>query len=96
MDVAMDPTETGPLPDKLDRSHELFIVQTVFLILAGVCVILRAIVKTFVVKLNSLDDYLIYGAMVGFLLYTIFPPILQTLTYIDVSRPATWPTASSL
>lgn len=64
MDVDMDVADMGPIPDKLDRSSELFIVQSVFLILAGICVILRAIVKTCVVKLNSLDDYLIYGAMV--------------------------------
>ena len=50
---------------RLDRSHEVFIVQTVFVVMAGICVLVRAYIKCFVIKLNLLDDYLIYGAAVG-------------------------------
>ena len=62
----MDPSSEDQFPGRLDRSWDIFIVQTVFLVLALVCVITRAYTKTFVVKANALDDYLIYGAMVGF------------------------------
>ena len=50
---------------KLDRSSELFIVQTSFLTVAGICVLTRAYVKAFVVKKHLLDDYLLYAAMVS-------------------------------
>ena len=50
---------------KLDRSDELLIVQTVFMSLSAVCVLVRGYVKCFIVKNNMLEDYLIYGAMVG-------------------------------
>ncbi|PKS05666.1 hypothetical protein jhhlp_008186 [Lomentospora prolificans] len=56
---------------RLDRSHEVFIVQLVFLILSGLCLLMRGYIKCFVVKLNLLDDYLIYGAMLGYLVYSV-------------------------
>ncbi|KAM0330486.1 hypothetical protein ACHAQA_003430 [Verticillium albo-atrum] len=61
----------GDLPAKLDRSHELFYVQLAFLIVAGISVIIRVYVKTFLVKHNSLDDYLIYGAFAGYTAYAV-------------------------
>ena len=50
---------------KLDRSGELFIVQTIFMVLSAVCVLIRGYVKYFIVRANMLEDYLIYGAMVS-------------------------------
>jgi rhodopsin domain-containing protein len=57
------------LPSKLDRSHELVYVQLAFLLAAGLSVLIRLYVKTFLVKHHSLDDYLIYGALVGYTVY---------------------------
>ncbi|KAM0276287.1 hypothetical protein ACHAQH_006917 [Verticillium albo-atrum] len=59
----------GELPAKLDRSHELFYIQLVFLLVAGISVLIRVHVKTFLVKHNSLDDYLIYAALAGYIAY---------------------------
>lgn len=58
----------GELPSdtRLDRSHDLFYVQTVFVIVSGLCLCIRGYVKCFIVKMNLLDDYLLYGAMVSF------------------------------
>jgi len=55
------------LPAKLDRSNELIYVQTTFLVLAGLCVLLRVYVKSIVVRHHALDDFLIYAAMVSLL-----------------------------
>lgn len=63
--MTTDPS-TVDLPDKLDRSHELIYVQTIFLVLAGLCVLVRIYVKSIIVRHQALDDYLIYGAMVSF------------------------------
>lgn len=49
----------------LDRSLELSIVQLVFVVVAGVCLLGRAYIKFFIIKINLLDDYLLYGSMVG-------------------------------
>ncbi|KAL9942757.1 hypothetical protein ACHAQF_006682 [Verticillium nonalfalfae] len=59
----------GELPAKLDRSHELFYVQLVFLLVAGISVLIRIYVKTFLVRHNALDDYLIYAAFAGYVAY---------------------------
>ncbi|SPO01846.1 uncharacterized protein DNG_04519 [Cephalotrichum gorgonifer] len=55
---------------RLDRSNELFIVQAVFVILAGVCLLIRGYIKCFIIKVNLLDDYLLYGSMVGYIVYS--------------------------
>lgn len=52
------------LPSRLDRSHELVYVQLAFLLVAGLSVLVRLYVKAVLVKHHSLDDYLIYGALV--------------------------------
>ncbi|EGY15832.1 uncharacterized protein VDAG_06996 [Verticillium dahliae VdLs.17] len=59
----------GELPANLDRSHELFYVQLVFLLVAGISVLIRIYVKTFLVRHNALDDYLIYAAFAGYVAY---------------------------
>ena len=61
MDIATD----IPVHGELDRSSELFLVQTVFVVIAGVCLLARGYIKCFIIKLNLLDDYLLYGAMVS-------------------------------
>ncbi|KAH6679945.1 hypothetical protein F5X68DRAFT_263650 [Plectosphaerella plurivora] len=67
--AALPTTIPMDLPSKLDRSHELVYVQLAFLIAAGLSVIIRIYVKTFLVKHHSLDDYLIYAALVGYTVY---------------------------
>ncbi len=64
----MDIPEDVPVhkSGRLDRSHELFIVQTAFVVLSGVCLLIRGYIKCFIIRVNLLDDYLLYGAMVGF------------------------------
>ncbi|KAG7105258.1 hypothetical protein HYQ44_016570 [Verticillium longisporum] len=59
----------GELPAKLDRSHELFYVQLVFLLVAGISVLIRIYVKTFLVRHNAPDDYLIYAAFAVYVAY---------------------------
>lgn len=49
---------------RLDRSLEVFLVQTIFFAVSGVCLLIRGYIKCFIIKLNLLDDYLLYGAMV--------------------------------
>lgn len=48
---------------------ELFFVQLVFLLLSGICVVIRAYVRIFMVKKVTLDDYLIFLAMTMYLAY---------------------------
>lgn len=55
----------GTKTEKQSRGGELFIVQLVFLLLAGICTLVRAYVKTVLVKRLAWDDYLIFLAMVG-------------------------------
>ncbi|SPO07622.1 uncharacterized protein DNG_10317 [Cephalotrichum gorgonifer] len=66
----MDSTEDVPVADKMDRSSELFLVQTVFVVIAGVCLLVRGYIKCFIIKINSLDDYLLYGAMLVYVAYS--------------------------
>ncbi|KAK1994498.1 integral membrane protein [Colletotrichum falcatum] len=49
-----------------DRGMELYVVQMIFVIIAGIFVLLRAYVKIFIVKNIALDDWLIFGAMIGY------------------------------
>ncbi|KAK2047134.1 integral membrane protein [Colletotrichum somersetense] len=49
-----------------DRGMELYVVQMVFVIVAGLFVLARAYVKIFIVKSIALDDWLIFGAMLGY------------------------------
>lgn len=44
---------------------ELFYVQLIFLVISGVFVLIRAYVKIFMVKKVTLDDHLIFLAMVS-------------------------------
>lgn len=60
----MDSSIGVPASGKLDRSSELFLVQTIFLVISGICLLGRGYIKCFIIKINSLDDYLLYGAMV--------------------------------
>lgn len=53
-----------PMPDIRSRGMELFYVQLVFLVVSGVFVLTRAYVKIFMVKKVTLDDHLIFLAMV--------------------------------
>lgn len=57
----IDHDRSSELPN---RSKELFIIQLVFLIIAGVCTLIRAHIKIFLVKCVTTDDYLILSAMV--------------------------------
>ncbi|KAK1989567.1 integral membrane protein [Colletotrichum cereale] len=49
-----------------DRGMELYIVQMIFVIIAGLFVLARAYVKIFIVKSIAVDDWLIFGAMLGY------------------------------
>ncbi|KAF3361124.1 hypothetical protein VdG1_00733 [Verticillium dahliae VDG1] len=75
----------GELPAKLDRSHELFYIQLVFLLVAGISVLIRIYVKTFLVRHNALDDYLIYAAFAArslrgwYLCMVLYAPITLTI-----------------
>src|SRR5690554_1072928 len=62
--IAMDSTNDVPVHGNLDRGSELFLVQTIFVAIAGVCLLGRGYIKCFIIKVNLLDDYLLYGAMV--------------------------------
>lgn len=46
------------------RGMELFYVQLIFLLASGITVLIRAYVRIFMVKKVTLDDYLIFLAMV--------------------------------
>lgn len=61
----MDTTKAEPGHGNLDRSLELALVQVVFVVVAGLCLLARAYIKFFIIKINLLDDYLLYGSMVG-------------------------------
>ena len=61
MDASKDGSDNG----NLDRSLELVTVQAVFVVVAGLCILARAYIKWFIIKLNLLDDYLLYGSMVS-------------------------------
>ena len=50
--------------EKPNRGHELFLVQLVFVLVAGVTTLIRAYVKVFLVGRVTSDDYLILAAMV--------------------------------
>ena len=63
----MDATIPDPGHGNLDRSLELSIIQIVFVVVAGLCLLARAYIKLFIIKINLLDDYLLYGSMVRFL-----------------------------
>ncbi|KDN62243.1 putative integral membrane protein [Colletotrichum sublineola] len=52
--------------DTDDRGMELYVVQMVFVIIAGLFVLARAYVKIFIVKNIAVDDWLIFGAMIGY------------------------------
>lgn len=72
-----------PIHGKLDRSHELYIVQIIFLSVAAVCVLIRGYIKCIVIRVNLLDDYLIYGAMVR--IYPILSPVnLPSRAFTDI------------
>ncbi|KAH6689028.1 integral membrane protein [Plectosphaerella plurivora] len=60
---------TGGMPDIKSRGMELFFVQLIFLILSGICVVIRAYVRVFMVKKVTLDDYLIFLAMAIYFVY---------------------------
>ncbi|KAH7021982.1 hypothetical protein EDB80DRAFT_628547 [Ilyonectria destructans] len=62
----MDHDRSSELPN---RSNELFIIQLVFLIIAGICTLIRAYIKIFLVKCVTTDDYLILSAMIGYTAY---------------------------
>lgn len=51
--------------EKPSRGHELFLVQLVFVSFAGVATVIRAYVKIFLVGRVTVDDYLIFAAMVS-------------------------------
>ncbi|OLN94339.1 hypothetical protein CCHL11_02967 [Colletotrichum chlorophyti] len=55
--------------DLHQRGLQLFIVQLVFLIIAGLFVLARAYVKVCIVKSVAIDDWLIFGAMLGYTVY---------------------------
>lgn len=48
----------------LDRTHVLLYVQTILFGVSLLCVFTRAYIKCFIIRMNLLDDYLIYIAMV--------------------------------
>ena len=52
------------MPDIRSRGMELFYVQLVFLVVSGIFVLIRAYVKIFMVRKVTLDDHLIFLAMV--------------------------------
>lgn len=58
-------TDVGENSEQLDRGGQLFLVQLVFLLAAGICTLVRAYVKLFMVKHVTIDDYLIFSAMVS-------------------------------
>ncbi|GKT48321.1 uncharacterized protein ColSpa_08502 [Colletotrichum spaethianum] len=51
------------------RGMQLFAVQLAFLIAAGIFVLARAYVKICIVKNVAVDDWLIFGAMIGYTAY---------------------------
>lgn len=65
----MDHDRSSELPN---RSNELFIIQLVFLIIAGICTLIRAYIKIFLVKCVTTDDSLILSAMVIFPFFTFY------------------------
>lgn len=70
----MDSATDAPASAKLDRSSELFLVQTIFVVISGICLFCRGYIKCFIIKISSLDDYLLYGAMVGYSILHIIRP----------------------
>lgn len=60
----MNDTLAEPDHGNLDRSLELAIIQVAFVVVAGLCLLVRAYIKFFIIKINLLDDYLLYGSMV--------------------------------
>lgn len=70
----MDSATDAPASGKLDRSSELFLVQTIFVVISGICLLGRGYIKCFIIRINSLDDYLLYGAMVGYFTIHIIRP----------------------
>lgn len=78
----MDHDSNLELPN---RSKELFIIQLVFLIVAGICTLIRVYIKIFLVKCVTTDDYLILSAMVGFPCFT-FPRVYLKLNIVYVDR----------
>ncbi|KAL0939334.1 uncharacterized protein CTRU02_205944 [Colletotrichum truncatum] len=53
------------------RGMELFGVQLAFIIAASIFVLARAYVKVFIVKSVAADDWLIFGATVGYVVYGV-------------------------
>ncbi|KAH7123461.1 integral membrane protein [Dactylonectria estremocensis] len=62
-------TDVGENSEQLDRGGQLFLVQLVFLLAAGICTLVRAYVKLFMVKHVTIDDYLIFSAMAAYTAY---------------------------
>lgn len=60
----MDVSIAEPSHGNLDRGLELILVQVVFVVVAGLCLLARAYIKFVILKINLLDDYLLYGSMV--------------------------------
>lgn len=58
-------------PSKPSRGHELFLVQLVFIVVAGAATLVRAYVKIFLVRRVTSDDYLIFVAMVYYSPYVV-------------------------
>lgn len=47
-----------------DKAHKALVCQSLALVLAALCTLVRAYVKVFIVKRVRLDDWLVFAAMV--------------------------------